>query len=310
MSKTDTNKQNTKPRIPKFVIAALLLIVVCLLFKLVKTGTAAFCVLVLGIGWIIMKMNERDSNVRGPKPKTSVLAITSIVVPVVVFVGWSCHILLLRNPNFDNFMGRFLLILLLATFLLPLAPILGISALIKITKSRGLLKGYIFSILGILMSILVFVFGVARGLASTRSEASIRLSQSEMIQIYKAMQAYSNDYANQYPTANKWCNLLVEYIDEEETQFLCYSLRQGQCYYAINPNVNSNSSLDMVLLFETKWGWNQYGGPEILTLEKHYRKGCNILFNDGHVEFAKPKKLGELKWKVEESNSVGKGFFK
>jgi len=56
----------------------------------------------------------------------------------------------------------------------------------------------------------------------------------------------------------------------------------------------------MVLLFETKGGWNQFGGPEILTTENHKGKGCNILFNDGSVEFVKPERLGELKWEAEE----------
>jgi len=68
------------------------------------------------------------------------------------------------------------------------------------------------------------------------------------------------------------------------------------CHYAINPNVSPYSHSRLVLLFETEGGWNQFGGPEILTFENHKGKGCNILFNDGHVDFVKPKQLGELKW--------------
>jgi prepilin-type processing-associated H-X9-DG protein len=55
------------------------------------------------------------------------------------------------------------------------------------------------------------------------------------------------------------------------------------------------------LLFETKGG-NQFGGPELLSFGNHKGKGCNILFNDGHVEFVKKEQLGQLKWKVEEKD--------
>jgi len=53
---------------------------------------------------------------------------------------------------------------------------------------------------------------------------------------------------------------------------------------------------DMVLLFETHPGWNQSGGPEILTTENHQDDGCNILFADGHVRFVRTRDLNDLKW--------------
>jgi len=70
--------------------------------------------------------------------------------------------------------------------------------------------------------------------------------------------------------------------------------------YAMNPNCEPNSPPGTVLLFETKGGWNQFGGPGLLTFENHGGKGCNILFNDGHVEFVRTKLFEELKWGVEE----------
>jgi prepilin-type processing-associated H-X9-DG protein len=56
---------------------------------------------------------------------------------------------------------------------------------------------------------------------------------------------------------------------------------------------------DMVLLFETYPGWNQSGGPEILTTDNHQGDGCNVLFGDGRVEFVKTEHLDDLKWKPE-----------
>ena len=66
----------------------------------------------------------------------------------------------------------------------------------------------------------------------------------------------------------------------------------------MNPDREPNSSDDMVLLFETEDGWNQFGGPELLTFENHGSKGCNVLFNDGHKEFIKPSQVSKLKWDV------------
>ena len=61
---------------------------------------------------------------------------------------------------------------------------------------------------------------------------------------------------------------------------------------------------DMVLLFETKPGWNQIGGLELLATDNHLksdhgRKGANVAFGDGHVEFIKAEDLSKLRWDVE-----------
>jgi hypothetical protein len=66
----------------------------------------------------------------------------------------------------------------------------------------------------------------------------------------------------------------------------------------------------MVLLFETKAGWNQFGEDELLTTENHEGMGCNILFNDGRVQFVPKERFGDLMWKVEEDDSVREGVSK
>ncbi len=66
----------------------------------------------------------------------------------------------------------------------------------------------------------------------------------------------------------------------------------------------------MVLLFETEAGWNQSGEDELLTTENHEGRGCNILFNDGRVQFVPTERLGNLRWRFEDSNSVGEGVSK
>jgi prepilin-type processing-associated H-X9-DG protein len=67
----------------------------------------------------------------------------------------------------------------------------------------------------------------------------------------------------------------------------------------VNKNIekyNIHSPPDMVLLFDTHPGWNQSGGPELLTTDNHKGDGCNVLFVDGHVDFVKTEDLNKLRW--------------
>jgi prepilin-type processing-associated H-X9-DG protein len=66
------------------------------------------------------------------------------------------------------------------------------------------------------------------------------------------------------------------------------------------PELKRDMPEDMVLLFESKPGWNLYGGPELLTTENHNGRGCNVLFGDGHTEWVRKERFGQLKWSVEE----------
>ncbi|MHC4332978.1 MAG: hypothetical protein ACYSUV_04405 [Planctomycetota bacterium] len=131
---------------------------------------------------------------------------------------------------------------------------------------------------------------------------SLVICGMKMSGLGKAVAVYANDYDGKYPTAEKWCDLLVqlEYVPEE--QFRCPANRKARSSFAINPHCKPDSPLDIVLLFETKGGWNLFGGPEILTTENYKGKGCNVLFNDGHVEFVPSNELSQLKWKAEQAN--------
>jgi prepilin-type processing-associated H-X9-DG protein len=110
---------------------------------------------------------------------------------------------------------------------------------------------------------------------------------------------YADDFKT-YPVPEKWCDLLIEKEHIGTNQF---SKKAFNSIYAINPDCDINSPNNVLLAFETKSGWNQHGGPELLTFENHQGKGVHVLFNDGHVEFIKPEDIGKLKWKAEEPNS-------
>jgi len=126
----------------------------------------------------------------------------------------------------------------------------------------------------------------------------------------KAMLIYACGHDDKYPTPDKWCDLLIKYAEVSEKEFVCPSAGEGRCHYAMNPNAKLTSPPDMVVLFETKGGWNQFGGPEILTFENHEGKGCNVLFNDLHVRFVKKEQISELKWEADEEQNSDSGNFR
>jgi len=184
------------------------------------------------------------------------------------------------------------------------AIILGIIGLIKITQSKGKLKGMGLAIAGmaipvVLLPIAALMMGIMMpALARTRSVAQRMVCGTNLSGLGKAIMIYSNDY-DRFPTSSKWCDLLIEYVDVTEMQFRCRSDKDARCSYAMNKNIEgldlNKIDPDTVLLFESVDGWNQSGGPELLNTDNHF-EGCNILFADGHAKFVKSSYLEDLKW--------------
>ena len=199
-------------------------------------------------------------------------------------------------------------ILSVFTCLLTAIPaiILGIVGLVKINNSGGRLKGTGMAIAGIVvpvaaLPIIALLMGILMpALARTRQLAFRMVCGTNMSGLSKAMLIYANDYDDKYPTPEKWCDLLVEYCEVDPISFCCKGAPEGPCNYAINENIaelGSSTQTDIVLLFETHPGWNQVGGPEILTTNNHQGDGCNVAFVDSHVEFVKARDIDKLKWK-------------
>ncbi|GAH34158.1 unnamed protein product, partial [marine sediment metagenome] len=224
------------------------------------------------------KMSETETKAEGQKAKTSKLAIVSLIF-ISPFVLRS--VVRLFRPLF--YVPSFLMLPLVLVSI-----VMAGIALYQIKKSNGRLKGKMLVVVvtvGIIFSFVVAFFGSAGPVPYLfRCEGNLR-------SLKRFLYIYSYDNEDRYPRAEKW--------------------RTGErCSYAINPNCEPNSPPDMVLLFETKGGWNQHGGTEIVSTENHpYERdsfwgykitGCNILFNDGHVEFVRLEQIGDLKWEVEQ----------
>jgi len=176
---------------------------------------------------------------------------------------------------------------------------------ISIQKPRNKDSFSLFRVLvGVFVGLVVLFYLFELFAPSPRREIACRIKCSVNLKsLGITMQIYASDYNDKYPVADRWCDLLIRHSKAEEKMFICPYAERGRCHYAINPNCEPNSPEDIVLLFETKGGWNQVGGLELLTTKNHKDKGCNILFNDGHVEFVKAEDITKLKWGTENKDS-------
>jgi len=220
----------------------------------------------------------------GPAPyaRTSKLAVTALVLAILSF--------------FTLFITA-----------IP-ALIFGIISLVKIEKSRGQLKGKGLAIAGIAvpaaLAPLALMLGILMpALARVRMLAQRTACGTNMVGLSKAMFLYASDNDEMYPTTSKWCDLLVEHTGVTEELFRCPGASQGRCNYAMNKAIEKLGTVsppDMVLLFETWPGWNQAGGPQILTTDNHNGEGCNVVFNDLHVQFVRTEDINDLRWTPEQ----------
>ena len=225
-------------------------------------------------------LSGESTQTQTPTAKTSGLAIASLVLAILS--PFTCFITAIP------------------------AVIMGIVVLVKISHSRGQLKGTGLAITGIALPVLLVpVFALLMGilfpaLARTRQIAFRVVCGTNMSGLGRAMLIYANDYDDEFPTSSKWCDLLIEHAEVTPAMFRCKGALEGPCNYAMNKNVwnfsKRDTPPDMVVLFETHPGWNQVGGPEMLTTDNHQGEGCNVLFADNSVRFIKTRDIDKLKW--------------
>jgi hypothetical protein len=101
---------------------------------------------------------------------------------------------------------------------------------------------------------------------------------------------------------SEWCDALLQkrtpgMQEAIRKSWACHSAGERKCDFAMNADWDVNSPLDTVLLFEAKAGWNQCGGPELVTFDNHDPRGGLVLLNDGTVKFIRTaEELRQLRW--------------
>jgi len=216
--------------------------------------------------------------------KTSGLAIAALILGILSF--FTCYITLIP------------------------AVIVGAISLFKIGNSKGRLKGLGLAITGIALPvILIPVFAIVMAifmpaLGSVKVQAQKLVCGTNMKGMANAIQVYQFDFNDEYPTGSKWCDLLMTHADVGPKSFVCQSGQQGRSHYALNENalkLGQHAPPNMVLMFECQPGWNQVGGPELITTENHQGEGCNVMHVDGSVIFVRTENLDTLQWTADDN---------
>jgi prepilin-type processing-associated H-X9-DG protein len=259
--------------------------------------------------------HEKETRTHAKKRKTSKLAIATVVLAVVPFYIWLLYALKAHvyppGPSRMEILARNI-----SGLVAIFALLVAVSVALKLRRSSKRPKGLSMAIVAIALSVMFLWFWVPEQILRDHpaNRGNRVTSATNLKGLYNNMWIYANDNDGKFPTPDKWCDLLLDgdYVGlnsfVRRRLILYWPLvggkmlvrpvpKRGRCDYAMNPNCDSISSPpDMVLLFESKSGWNQYGGPELLATEQWDGKGCNIAFNDGHVDFVRTEELGRLKW--------------
>lgn len=183
--------------------------------------------------------------------------------------------------------------------------ILGIVAMIKVSNSRGALRGQGLALAGTIVSAIfllllpVMAAMLLPALAAAKQKAMQISCMNNEKQLALAVMLYSGDHANHYPPAATWCDAIKTAAGTEKI-FKCPAANAAsRCDYAFNAKLDgmelNNVNPQTVLIFEADGGWDAHGGPEIAS-SRHRGKAMVVAFADGHVEVVPASRLSSLRW--------------
>lgn len=241
------------------------------------------------------------------KPKMCKLAVLSVVCLVVAFAV----LLIYLKPEpalFPITIERLLIPTGIAA--IAIALVTGVIALVMIKTSGGALAGRRLAILGIIVPVVVAVAVVRSSSPVVEDTDMVSPSsqcRSNISQLAEMISEYRRNNNGQFPKAEKWCDILLEQTKTDESLFACPLAEGGRCSYTLNKyaaEAGADLPENMVLLFESKPGWNQVGGPELLVAPHETRRGevCCVVFANGKAHFVVEDGLDELNWKGDDNS--------
>ncbi len=159
------------------------------------------------------------------------------------------------------------------------------------------LTGTVVILITVVFSVFFFVWPPTCKQRHRRSRTIVCLANLKTLGLCSHM--YADEHEGRFPPAQRWCDVLAgeygEHVDFNDV-FRCPGDPKGPCSYAMNPNADLNGAGDVVLLFESKPGWNQHGGPELLTMENHKGQRCSVLSVDWSGRLVGVDEVAQLKW--------------
>jgi len=184
--------------------------------------------------------------------------------------------------------------------------ILGIVALVKISKSQGAIRGQGLALAGTIVSALFLMMlplGAAMilpALAKAKQRAQTIQCVNNVKQLALAARIYSGDHTDRFPPAATWCDTLKPELGSDKV-FQCPGGNQlERCSYAYNSRLDGlevkNVNPNTVLFFETEGGWNVSGGPELMLKQSRHGRLFVVAFADGSVQQLSASRLATLRW--------------
>ncbi|HOY58965.1 MAG TPA: DUF4190 domain-containing protein [Verrucomicrobiota bacterium] len=189
--------------------------------------------------------------------------------------------------------------------------VLGIVALVRINRGGGAQKGQGVAIAGIAVSAAFLLFmPVMAGimlpaLAKAKSQAQSITCMNNLKQLALGALMYANDYNDQLPPADAWCDAVLKYTAGSEAVFHCPSGAPGQrCHYGYNARLTGKSLASVkdpdkvVLFFEVDGGWNVSGGPELMLASPRHARARGVAYLDGHCVMIRndSREIENLRW--------------
>ena len=186
--------------------------------------------------------------------------------------------------------------------------VLGIIALVKISRSRGSLRGTGLALAGTIVSGLfvlmlpVFAAILLPALAQAKARAQSIVCMNNMKQLALGGWMYANNNKDRFPDGANWCDAIRKYVPNQKV-FQCPAGDASQrSHYAFNARLsgvelkNIAAPAQTVLIFEANGGWNASGGPELTVSQPRHRNAVGLAFADGHCEIATPSRLQNVRW--------------
>ena len=104
-----------------------------------------------------------------------------------------------------------------------------------------------------------------------------------------------------WPDKENWNDVILPYLSSPDV-LKCRADKIGPCSYAMNENIPNDTHdlpTNMVLIFESNPGWNNFGGADDVVMSRH--RGFSVCYCSEGRDFVEPEDANKLQWTTEAS---------